>query len=1085
MKLAISLFISIFALCYIYVPSASAVFCDPPLTGNWSINSSCVQYEDVNGTAKGDVTIESGTTVTLHNSKKFVWYPGQKINIATGGHIIINPGAQMDQNFICVKESGTNSNYPAFKNANDSRYGTQVYLGLDQATATTISESTLDNQIVGKWTMSNCTGSSVTDSAAAANHGTITLGSSGTTTTGTCSPVTGAWGAGATGIIGSSLAFDGTDDHLSMANNRSNESTATYAFWYKANRVGNGGGGAFSASPLFHSNQTNQGFWVEWRNSGVMQLYLANSGGLVNGTITTTTDTTSWHHVAFTIQTGGIAAMYFDGQFKGSFAAGTWSNFSGNLLSGTGSIGTNNQSAYNQYFQGQIDEIRFYTRILSAAEISSLAGYPNTIGKFCDSTLGYKRRETFLSKDYVDLGTSGTTAIATPYRWFLNSGFGISNTTTEYGLGGREVNAPSAPARTVDASVIVCTGSGNPASCGSATAPADGGNLIAENKLGVGTTLPSDPVEIKGADGTWLGRFGNATNYLTLSRNQLASNGTALKLNHSNSGHVFFNMGGGKLGINSATPAYTVELNGIATTKAAIDANGNIGQYDIGGTKIGIRTSLSTTSRICSGNSSADCTGTGGTVLNGGTYTPYGGVVRFRNGPQFAPNTQLLNFYPAGFTNTNSGLAMNWANGSAHTIGAYIHTDASGANFGLLNNAYQWTLINYNTGSSQIVNRLGIGQTSYDSARMAFRANPGDTVNVSPNVAVGVYGVSPQVLIESSGVTGVTAESGSTSYNAGYKFFKWNGSAYTTEWQLYAYAGSNNLILWNSSYGTYLGFYLTEGDVEFHGPTGIFPGRNTTDGIWFRQNSTVDSWLRITKFNNIGAYSDLYIGSLYANGGGFDIAEVTPVNPQLQYQVGSLVSIDDSASIQLTKSSKSYDHKLVGIVSHPLTASMVIGGDTKPEDSINLSDKKPIALAGRVITIVNLDGGTIKAGDPITSSTKPGIGMKANQAGQIIARSMDSFDGKETNSEGVKQIISGLKKRLDTVNMIDKEKQELMDTISGLNANLPAGTGRIISFVNNELYVPNNLSDIKTALSRQQQTISDLTNEINSLTTNK
>lgn len=1083
MKLAISLIISIFVLCFIYVPSAFAVFCDPPLTGNWSINSSCVQYEDVNGTAKGDVTIEAGTTVTLHNSKKFVWYPGQKINIATGGHIIINPGAQMDQNFICVKESGTNSNYPAFKNANDSRYGTQVYLGLDQATATTISESTLDTQIVGKWTMSNCTGSTVTDSAAAANHGTITLGSTGTTTTGTCSPVTGAWGAGATGMIGSSLAFDGTDDHLSMPNNRSNETTATYAFWYKANRVGNGGGGAFSASPLFHSNQTNQGFWVEWRNNGLMQLYLANSGGLVNGTFTTTTDTTSWHHVAFTIQSGGIAAMYFDGQFKGSFAAGTWNNFSGNLLAGTGSIGTNNQSAYNQYFQGQIDEIRFYTRTLSAAEISSLAGYPNTIGKFCDSTAGYKRRETFLSKDYVDLGTTGTTALATPYRWFLNNGFGISNTTTANGLGGREENAPSAPARTVDASVIVCTGSGNPASCGSATAPADGGNLIAENKLGIGTTLPSDPVEIKGADGTWLGRFGNATNYLTLSRNQLASNGTALKLNHSSSGHVFFNMGGGKLGINSSTPAYTVELNGIANTKAAYDATANIAQYDIGGTKIGIRTSLSTTSRICSGNSSADCTGTGGTVLNGGTYTPYGGVVRFRNGPQFAPNTQLLNFYPAGYTNTNSGLAMTWANGSTHAIGAYIHTDASGANFGLLNNAYQWTLINYNTGSSQIVNRFGIGQTSFDTAWMAFRANPGNSGSQSPNVAVGVYGVSPQVLVESAGVTGVTAESGSTSYNAGFKFFKWNGSVYSTEWQLYAFAGSNDLILWNTSYGTYIRMYLTEGDVEFHGPPGIFPGRATTDGIWFRQNSTVDTWLRITKINNIGTYHDLYIGSLYANGASrFDIAEVTPVNPRLEYVPGTLVSIDSSENLRLTKSHTDYDNKLVGIVSHLLTASMVIGGETGPESLINLKDKKPIALAGRVITLVNLDGGSIKAGDPITSSKKDGIGMKANKAGQVIARSMDNFDGHETNSAGVKHIISGLKQRLAMENMNAKDKQELTNTIAILEADLPKNTGRIISFVNNEMYVPSQLQDLKQAIENQQQTITNLTNEINALT---
>ncbi|HCS79265.1 TPA: hypothetical protein DIV55_06030, partial [Patescibacteria group bacterium] len=102
---------------------------------------------------------------------------------------------------------------------------------------------------------------------------------------------------------------------------------------------------------------------------------------------------------------------------------------------------------------------------------------------------------------------------------------------------------------------------------------------------------------------------------------------------------------------------------------------------------------------------------------------------------------------------------------------------------------------------------------------------------------------------------------------------------------------------------------------------------------------------------------------------------------------GDIVAVDINNRESLVKSTSPYQKTLLGIVS---TAP----GVTLNSQQIN---GQPLALAGRVPAKVSTENGPIKAGDPITSSSTPGVGMKATQAGRIIGIALEDFNPTSTN----------------------------------------------------------------------------------------
>ncbi|MDD5416249.1 MAG: MerR family DNA-binding transcriptional regulator [Candidatus Daviesbacteria bacterium] len=163
-------------------------------------------------------------------------------------------------------------------------------------------------------------------------------------------------------------------------------------------------------------------------------------------------------------------------------------------------------------------------------------------------------------------------------------------------------------------------------------------------------------------------------------------------------------------------------------------------------------------------------------------------------------------------------------------------------------------------------------------------------------------------------------------------------------------------------------------------------------------------------------------GTITTEAGAFDVAEDYNVADD-SIEAGDVVSIDDGKSSMedgiskiengslnevspsstinpqnttlnppsstVEKSSKPYDNKVVGIISTKPAITL----QNKPglnSDKPGLSTK-PVALAGRVPVKVSTENGIIEKGDYLTSSSIPGVAMKATRPGQVIGKALEAF----------------------------------------------------------------------------------------------
>ncbi len=107
---------------------------------------------------------------------------------------------------------------------------------------------------------------------------------------------------------------------------------------------------------------------------------------------------------------------------------------------------------------------------------------------------------------------------------------------------------------------------------------------------------------------------------------------------------------------------------------------------------------------------------------------------------------------------------------------------------------------------------------------------------------------------------------------------------------------------------------------------------------------------------------------------------------------GDLVVLDLSNTASVKKSSRPYDEMIAGVV--PQNPGLVfdegrthLAGDNTRFITKN---KTLVALAGRVYVKVSLENGAIKVGDPLTSSSKSGVSMKATKSGKIIGYALEA-----------------------------------------------------------------------------------------------
>lgn len=115
--------------------------------------------------------------------------------------------------------------------------------------------------------------------------------------------------------------------------------------------------------------------------------------------------------------------------------------------------------------------------------------------------------------------------------------------------------------------------------------------------------------------------------------------------------------------------------------------------------------------------------------------------------------------------------------------------------------------------------------------------------------------------------------------------------------------------------------------------------------------------------------------------GSYDFAEMFPSPDSLV--AGEVVVFGDASQQVKRSGGETYNPKIAGIVS---TRPGFLAGTNTP-------GSVPIALAGRVPTLVSTENGPISIGDPVTTSSHPGYAMKATESGPIVGYAAEAFSG--------------------------------------------------------------------------------------------
>jgi hypothetical protein len=309
---------------------------------SWNSNSLTI----TNTTHYITSTVASGSLTIFSSNQPLHYFSG-----TLGGFTSLGEKAA-GKSMLAVFERG-DTIYPS-----GTAKGRRVYLpwggsGLDINTLNASGQTLMQRSIewclmpIGWWKLNDASGTSAVDSSGNSHTGTL----SGPTWT--------------TGKIAGGLKFDGTNDYASIPNDTDFQVTdaLTVAGWVKGNRSWDMGS---YSDVILRKGDANPNNWELGIMNGHVSLNLDNyDGSGFEGT--TTLSLNAWHHVAATWD-GSTVRLYLDGVLNNTPAAYT------------ASLGTDTRPVYlggrigsTDVTSGTIDDVRFYNRCLTAAEIAALA----------------------------------------------------------------------------------------------------------------------------------------------------------------------------------------------------------------------------------------------------------------------------------------------------------------------------------------------------------------------------------------------------------------------------------------------------------------------------------------------------------------------------------------------------------------------------------------------------------------------------------------------------------------------------------------------------------------------------------------
>uniref|UniRef100_UPI000684FB1E beta strand repeat-containing protein n=1 Tax=Terrimonas ferruginea TaxID=249 RepID=UPI000684FB1E len=338
-------------------------------------------------------------------------------------------------------------------------------------------------------------------------------------------------------------------------------------------------------------------------------------------------------------------------------------------------------------------------------------------------------------------------------------------------------------------------------------------------------------------------------------------------------------------------------------------------------------------------------------------------------------------------SNTSTGRAARFESLNASNNSAAVEVAHSGIGTGI-----SVQLTNSGSGARGIeVSNSGVGPGVFASG--AGNAIWGVTTSISSAGVIGDNATGEAVVGRSQGGNGVGAVVGRND-NAGYGVRGFNTSS-----------GIGVLGQAGISGGTGVGGRFE--NVNAANTSNALEAITNGGGLALRAsagNSAAN--IAVFQVNNGNRVRIDNTGQVFANGGfttgGADVAEYFDITGDRNaYEPGDVLVISQSADRTVEKSSGAYSSLVSGV--YATKPGMLLTEKNAVDD--DLSHMVPMGVIGVIPTKVCLEGGAIRRGDLIVTSSIPGVAMKGDpekvKIGQVMGKALQDYNANEVGKINV------------------------------------------------------------------------------------